>query len=209
MSREQGSVSSTLGFAENELLELERIEGLLDVRMKEARKRHAHSLGVARTADKLARCYGVNRFEAVAAGLLHDWDKVLSSDEVVARAIRYGVDVAGSPELAAPLLHGPGAARELPELFPELPASVFQAIDRHTVGACDMTPLDMVVFVADAIEPGRHGSYAVELRSMVGASSLPDLFFACFSQGLVYVIQSGRYLYPTALDIYNHYVLSK
>lgn len=39
MSREQGSVSSTLGFAENELLELERIEGLLDVRMKEARKR--------------------------------------------------------------------------------------------------------------------------------------------------------------------------
>lgn len=64
MSREQGSVSSTLGFAENELLELERIEGLLDVRMKEARKRHAHSLGVARMADKLARCYGVNRFEA-------------------------------------------------------------------------------------------------------------------------------------------------
>ena len=87
--------------------------------------------------------------------------------------------------------------------------SVFQAIDRHSVGACDMTPLDMVVFVADAIEPGRHGSYADELRSMVGVSSLSELFFACFSQGLVYVIQSGRYLYPTALDIYNHYVLSK
>ena len=75
-------------------------------------------------------------------------DKVLSSDEVVARAIRYGVDVAGSPELAAPLLYGPVAARELPELFPELPEGVFQAIDRHTVGAYDMAPLDMVVFVA-------------------------------------------------------------
>ena len=86
MSREQGSVSSTLGFAENELLELERIEGLLDVRMKEARKRHAHSLGVARTADKLARCYGVNRFEAVAAGLLHDWDKGYDDEGIRQRA---------------------------------------------------------------------------------------------------------------------------
>lgn len=74
-----------------------------------------------------------------------------------------------------------------------------------TVGACDMTPLDMVVFVADAIEPNRHGDYAHALRKMVGKSSLDELFFSCFAQGLVYVIQSGRYLYPTAITIYNHY----
>lgn len=86
-----------------------------------------------------------------------------------------------------------------------LSPAVFQAVDRHTVGACDMTPLDMVVFVADAIEPNRHGDYAHALRKMVGKSSLDELFFSCFAQGLVYVIQSGRYLYPTAITIYNHY----
>lgn len=68
-----------------------------------------------------------------------------------------------------------------------------------------MTPLDMVVFVADAIEPNRHGDYVHALRKMVGKSSLDELFFSCFAQGLVYVIQSGRYLYPTAITIYNHY----
>lgn len=68
-----------------------------------------------------------------------------------------------------------------------------------------MTPLDMVVFVADAIEPNRHGDYAHALRKMVGKFSLDELFFSCFAQGLVYVIQSGRYLYPTAITIYNHY----
>ena len=88
---------------------------------------------------------------------MHDWDKVLADDELVARAIRYQVPIEGSPALATPLLHGPVAARELPELFPELPAGVFQAVARHTTAACDMTPLDMVVFVADAIEPGRRG----------------------------------------------------
>ena len=113
--------------------------------------------------------------------------------------------IAGSPSAATPLLHGPVAAYELPQLFPELSPAVFQAVDRHTVGACDMTPLDMVVFVADAIEPNRHGDYAHALRKMVGESTLDELFFSCFAQGLVYVIQSGRYLYPTAITIYNHY----
>ena len=97
---------------------------------------------------------------------------------LVARAIRYQVPIEGSPALATPLLHGPVAARELPELFPELPAGVFQAVARHTTAACDMTPLDMVVFVADAIEPGRRGDYAEVLRDLVGEVNLDQLFFA-------------------------------
>ena len=84
-------------------------------------------------------------------------------------------------------------------------AEVRQAVARHTVGACDMTPLDMVVFTADAIEPGRRGDYAERLRAMVGREPLEELFFQTFAQGLVYVISGGRYLYPTAIDIYNAY----
>ena len=96
-----------------------------------------HSLGVAETALHLAEVYGVDRFDAAAAGLIHDWDKVLSDDELVARALHYGIKVAGSPSAATPLLHGPVAAYELPQLFPGLSPAVFQAVDRHTVGACD------------------------------------------------------------------------
>ena len=100
---------------------------------------------------------------------------MLSDDELVTRALHYGIKIAGSPSAATPLLHGPVAAYELPQLFPELSPAVFQAVDRHTVGACDMTPLDMVVFVADAIEPNRHGDYAHALRKMVGESTLDEL----------------------------------
>lgn len=198
-------VSSSFTGEERALLE--RMEAALDARMEAARKRRVHSLGVARTSVELARVYGVEPFEAACAGLLHDWDKVLGNEDIVARACTAGIEIAGSPHLAAPLLHGPVAARDLPEVFPELSPSALQAIARHTLGACDMTPLDMVVFIADAIEPGRHGSYAEDLRARVGTSSLRDLFVATFSQGLVYVIQSGRYLYPSALTIYNHYAL--
>lgn len=209
MGEEGMSVARALGFSGEELAALERIEELLRVRMKDARKRYRHSLGVSETACRLARAYEVDPFLATAAGLLHDWDKVLPDEELVSRAIRYHIDIAGSPALAAPLLHGPVAARELPELFGELPGSVFQAIARHTVGAPDMAPLDMVVFVADTIEPNRRGDYADALRAQVGEVSLTELFFACFTQGLVYVLQTGRYLYPTAIDIYNRYALAR
>ena len=66
---------------------LTRIHELLDVRMKDKRKRYVHSLGVAETALRLAEVYGVDRFDAAAAGLIHDWDKVLSDDELVTRAL--------------------------------------------------------------------------------------------------------------------------
>ncbi len=182
---------------------------LLSVRMKDKRKRYQHSLGVAATALELARTYGVDEFDAACAGLVHDWDKVLDDSELVARALHYGVEIDGSPSQAAPLLHGPVAAHELPEIFPQFSKPVFQAVARHTVGATDMSDLDMVVFVADAIEPGRHGSYADDLRARVGNVSLAELFFSCFSGGLVYVLQTGRYLYPTAVDIYNSYAIKQ
>lgn len=179
---------------------------LLDVRMKEVKpRRYKHSIGVARTASQLAETYGVDPFLAKAAGLVHDWDKVLDDSELLARAAQYRICLAGSPTYSAPLLHGLVAAVELPHLFPELPESVWQAVARHTVGAVDMTPLDMVVFIADAIEPMRQGDYADELRAAAGNVSLESLFFKCFSQGLSYVISTGRYLYPTAITIYNAY----
>lgn len=189
---------------------LESMRAALETHMKAVRPhRYAHSLGVSDTAGTLARTYGVDEFEARAAGLIHDWDKVLDDAELLARAARYGITVVGSPVLAAPVLHGPVAAHELPDRFPELPASVFQAVARHTIGAVDMTPLDMVVFVADAIEPGRKGDYAVRLRELVGTAPLTEVFFTTMSQSLAYVISSGRYLYPPALTVYNAYALKR
>lgn len=187
-------------------IELQHIEDMLATRMRDVKpKRYEHSLGVAETARRLALAYGVDPFAAAAAGLLHDWDKVLDDGELLARAAQYRIPVSGSPTAAVGLLHGPVAAVELPRIFPELPSDVWQAVARHTIGAADMTPLDMVVFIADAIEPHRHGAYADELRSKVGSIGLEELFFRCFAQGLVYVISGGRYLYPTAVDIYNSY----
>ncbi|MBE6469491.1 MAG: HD domain-containing protein [Coriobacteriaceae bacterium] len=195
---------------EEQRSELADIRAALEEHMSEVLpRRFEHSLRVAETAREIACAYGVDAFEAEAAGLIHDWCKVLPASELIARAVRHRLPIAGSPTLAVGTLHGLVASVELPERFPGLPAPVFQAVARHTVAAEDMTDLDMVVFVADAIEPGRRGDHVGPLRALVGEAGLSEVFFQCFAQGLIYVMETGRYLYPTALTIYNRYALAR
>ena len=191
-------------------LTLTRLEA--DTRIQLASKRHRleHSLSVASMSEHLAIIYDVDPFLARAAGYLHDWDKVLTSRELISRARRFGIDLGVPLESVEPLLHGMVAARELPARYPHLPQEVWHAIACHTSAAEDMCPLDMVLFVADGIEPLRRASEGIQqTRSLVGRVSLEDLFWNAFVGGLVYVLEGGRYLYPRAIDIYNSLALDR
>lgn len=195
------------GYTADQLAEIGRLEAAARKRFVPKPKRLAHSLSVARTAEHMAKIYGVDPFLARVAGILHDWDKVVPNGELVERARSRGIDLGVPLERVEPLLHGILAARELPEEFPELPDEVWQAIDRHTTGSAHMSPLDEVIFVADGIEPLRPSTEGIEAtRHLVGNASLSDVYFNAFAGGIVYVIETSRYLYPGTLDIYNELV---
>lgn len=197
-------------YGEGQLASIEGYENAARVQLAPKPKRLAHSLSVGLTAERLAAIYGVEPYLARVAGILHDWEKVLPARESIARASGLGIELGVELALVEPLLHGMIAARELPERFPELPDDVWQAIDRHTLGNAHMSPLDMVVFVADGIEPLRKPADAIKRqRKLVGKASLSDLYWECFSDGVSYVIEMRRYLYPGTLSIYNDIVLER
>ena len=144
------------------------------------------------------------------AGILHDWSKGLPKDELLGRASALGIDLGVDYSLVEPVLHGMVAARELPGIFPELTSEVLQAIERHTLGDSHMSPLEMLIFVADGIEPLRKNAPAiVSQRNHAGSISLADLIWESFADGVSYVIDTRRYLYPGTLNIYNELVLSR
>ena len=183
---------------------LERLREDLSEHLAKKPKRLAHSLSVAKTAEKLALIYDVDPFLARAAGILHDWEKASSASEQLEHARELGIDLGVDLELVHSLLHGIIASRVLPERYPELPPSVWHAISVHTSAAAEMSPLDMVLFVADGIEPLRPATKGISrVRSLVGKSSLDDLFWESFVGGIIYVLEGGRYLYPRTLDVYN------
>lgn len=191
-------------YTDDQCEEIAKLERDIKVQLAEKPKRLAHSLSVAHTAEWMAHIYGADCFEARCAGILHDWVKAEAHEEQIEEAMRLGIDLGAPIEKCEPLLHGLIAAQTLPERYPELPGAVWQAISRHTTGAADMSALDMVLFVADGIEPLRKPYPGIEtIRGLVGTAPLEEVFWASFAGGIVYVIETRRYLYPGTVDIYN------
>lgn len=197
-------------FTDSQQSYVQQLEADLRAQLATNNYRLLHSLSVAHVAEGLALVYGADPFAARCAGILHDWEKAHVSAEDVPLARELGIDMGVDPELVAPLLHGKIAARVLPARYPELPQEVWQAIERHTTGAPNMTPLDMVVFVADALEPRRGSKAGLDaLREQVGKVSLADLYFHTFAAGAHYVLETHRFLYPQTIELYNQMVLAR
>lgn len=169
----------------------------------------AHSERVAETAAGLAGHYGLDADEARLAGLLHDWHRELTGDELIARASALGIEVTGADEEVPYLLHGPVAARELPAVFPDLSAGVLEAIAAHTYGAVPMPPLAMAVYVADVIEPGRDHHGVERIREDVGEATLSELFADAYAASLKHIIKRRRPIHPCTLEVWNRIVMGE
>lgn len=165
-----------------------------------------HCLRVAHTAERLAGVYGVDAEHAWLAGLLHDWDKELHGDDLVAAAERDGLTVTAIDRLVPYLLHARTAAADVARRFPELPSPVITAIGRHTLGAPGMSDLDIVVFVADMLEPARDFPRVEELRALVGEVSAHDLFFSAYRASLEHLIEESKLIHPETIAVWNHLV---
>ena len=170
------------------------------------KKRFAHILGVAEEAELLARTYGVDARKARLAGLLHDWDKGLDDEGIRARVRELGIEGEVSSwalEMAPAVLHGETAACALSREWPQIPSDVIDAIRKHTVADEEMTDLDKVVYIADALEPNRQFGRLDELRDMVGRASLDELFFETYKYWVQLIIERGRLLHPDTITRYN------
>lgn len=127
-------------------------------------KRIAHIYGVLETARDMADRFGENRAQAEVAALLHDYAKAMPLAEQLAEARRRNLIIDPTEELSPWLLHGPVAAALLEEQGLVTDRAVLDAIRWHTTGRPGMSRLEMVLYVADAIEPTRSYPGIEEIR---------------------------------------------
>jgi len=115
----------------------EDVRRYLLVRAKEDSRRWEHTKNVMEFAARLALRYGENVYKAEIAALLHDYCK----------------DSSGGTENN--LTHGALAAEVAASEFGVDDGDVLNAISYHTTGRAGMSRLEMIVFVADTLAPGR------------------------------------------------------
>ena len=109
----------------------------LDVRRKVGEKRFDHVKRVMDLAESMAIRFGEDPDKARLAALLHDYEK----------------DPAGGVE--NDLSHGEMAAEAAKNIFAVYDEDILNAIRWHTTGRAGMSRLELVVFLADTLEPGR------------------------------------------------------
>lgn len=114
-----------------------------------------HTLGVRTTAVALAEKFGASPVKCAAAALYHDCAKDMNPKEMRRIMTAHGED--GDEELlqSGAMMHGPVGAYIAEEKYHVRDREVLDAIRYHTAGREEMTLTDLVIFVADAIEPGR------------------------------------------------------
>jgi predicted HD superfamily hydrolase involved in NAD metabolism len=138
-------------------------------------KRRTHTYAVAEEAKKLAQQYGEDMEKAELAALFHDLFRGVGKEELNEYVGRLGLASAylDNPDLA----HGKIAACVMEREFYVADRDIINAVSFHTTGRADMSRLEKILYLADAIEPNRDYPGAGALREL----AYKDLDQACLA----------------------------
>lgn len=162
-------------------------------------KRLMHSLLVADTARKLALLHGADPDTAELAGLLHDAAKCLPLGEMqrIVREKRLMLD--RETLQSGNLLHGPAGAVLAQDTFGVTDPNILSAIRYHTTGKVGMLPLDLIVYLADKIEPSRRPYPALEEARRLSQTDLAAAVRHLMESSMAYVRAQGAEPHPATL----------
>ena len=119
------------------------------------KSRYQHTLGVMYTAAALAMAYHYDIKKAMTAGLLHDCAKSMPHEKKIELCRKHHIEVTDIEQENPFLLHAKAGALIAKKKYDISDEEILHAIAVHTTGEPAMGTLDMILFIADYIEPGR------------------------------------------------------
>lgn len=165
-------------------------------------KRFKHSLGVYETALKMAEHYGMEKDKIAIASLLHDCGREVPTDQQVAKAEELGLEVDYVERRQPILLHAKLGAYFAEHKYGVADPEILEAIRLHSTGAPDMTALDMVVYLADLIEPGRDFDGVEKLRKAC-FDDLEKAMVKSYANTISYLLDNKLLIHPDCIFGYN------
>ena len=117
-------------------------------------KRRVHTFGVVSVAVRLAHMYDADPEKAEIAALCHDLFRGVKPKKLNKYMEKIGLDPDRYADNAN-LAHGKIAAYVCEHKLEIDDPDILNAISYHTTGRAGMSQLEKVLFIADAIEPGR------------------------------------------------------
>lgn len=165
------------------------------------KKRYDHSIRVTNTAIQLAGRYGVSKEQTEMAAIFHDYAKFRSKDELK-RWITHTHLPKDLLFYHHQLWHGPVGAILIEREQGIKDPAIQAAIHCHTTGKKDMSPLELILYVADYIEPGRSFPGLDEVREMAN-KDLVKTAWMISRNTIHYLMEKNQPIYPDTFHAYN------
>ena len=155
-----------------------------------------HILGVEQTAQQLGTIHHLDEDKAAAAGLLHDAAKFFAGKKLLTIAQQEAIPLDPILQKVPHLLHADISAVVAQQTFGVQGSDILTGIRCHTLGQPGMSPLACCIFVADAIEPTRGNSPALEKVRQVATQNLPQAVRMVCDESLSYLQQKRKIIHP-------------
>lgn len=141
-------------------------------------KTYVHVQKVAKTAQKLADHYHLDREKCRLASLLHDISAIMSADQMYTLAMKKHLSIDPSEEKYHFLLHQKISRIIAEEYFHISDEDILSAIACHTTLKKDASDYDKVIFLADKLSWDQEGRppYDDELNDAIDIS----LTYGCY-----------------------------
>ena len=170
------------------------------------RHRYEHVVRVARIGERLAAAHGVEPLRARLAGMLHDLARLYPAERLLRECAARGMTIDVFERKHPIVLHARLGAELARERFGIEDPGVLSAIRKHTVADAVMSPLDAVVYLADALEPGRDFADRAELAELA-FRDLDASMRAVLASSLTYLQLRGLTPAPQTLAAAERYGL--
>jgi predicted HD superfamily hydrolase involved in NAD metabolism len=182
---------------------------------------YKHTISTLSYCQKLAQIYILDKspdlgteniadsnniyFKLCIAAMLHDYGKIFNLDvlrEVALKNISHLNSTESDLEINS-ILHGFAGAFMAREEFDIKDDEILKSIKYHTVGYCDMSIADKIIYIADKIEEGRNYAEVLSLREL-SLKNINLCLLEVYKNNIIYIIRSNKNIYSETFRIWNN-----
>lgn len=169
-------------------------------------ERYEHSIGVAEMAQQMAKRFNCNEEKAYIAGLLHDCAKCMDFELSKKLAKEHISDLDETEKDNKKTIHAPVSAYIAKEKYGVTDEEILSAIRLHTIGKCQMSDFEKIIFIADKIE---HRTRKVEFREQIEKfldekeNPLDKAMFKSFEMTIESLVQRKLPICYVTVNVYN------
>ena len=168
-------------------------------------ERYIHSLGVMEAAVELAQIFHLDIEKARLAGLLHDAAKCFPNEKLLEVIKEHIPEVHECELLNYKTLHAPVSAYLAKTKFNVTDTEILDAIRWHTLGRCNMSDFEKIIFLADKIEARtRDLNFRQECMDLLKEDrGLDKALFKCFEATIKSLVDRRLAICHITIDVYN------